>query len=107
MATRSPNLRHLDRSCECWLRNYCRKPKSIGIAETKCHPGRQKDQKMLKIMWCAGRWHDGCGTQGSNDDDAGEQPGHSLKNRLHHSKGPRVDSQPVVHAVAVEARRGP
>src|SRR5262249_8737248 len=27
-----------------------------------------------------------------------EQPGHSLKTPLHHSKGPRVDSQPVVHA---------
>jgi len=49
-------LRNLDRSRECWLRNYCRKPKSIGIAETKCHPGRQKDYKMLEIMLCAGRW---------------------------------------------------
>jgi hypothetical protein len=36
----------------------------MGIAETKCHPCRQKDQKMLKIMCGAGYWPDGWGAQG-------------------------------------------
>ncbi len=54
-------MRNLDRGRECRERN-CQKPKSIGIAETKCHAGHYKDQKMLKIMLCAGRWPDRCGT---------------------------------------------
>ena len=50
MATGNPSLRHLDRSRECRQRN-CQKPESMWIAETKCHPGREKDQEMLKIVW--------------------------------------------------------
>jgi hypothetical protein len=55
---------------------------SMWIAEAKCHPGREKDQKMLKIVWRAGCWPDGRGAEGS-DDAAGEQQGPSLKNLLH------------------------
>ena len=82
MATGSQILRNLYRSRERWQRN-CQKPKSMWIAETKCHPGRQKDQKVLKTMWSAGCWPDGWGTQGQDDDGPGEQPGRSLKNPLH------------------------
>ena len=78
MTTGNPILRNLDRSRECWQRN-CQKPDSTWIAQPKCHPGRQEDQEMLKIMCGAGCGPDGWGAKGQNDDGGGEQPGHSLK----------------------------
>jgi hypothetical protein len=63
MTTGNPILRNLDRTRECRQRNY-QKPDSTRIAQPKCHPGRQKDQKMLKIMGGAGYWPDGWGAQG-------------------------------------------
>jgi hypothetical protein len=63
MTTGNPILRNLDRSREYWQRN-CQKPGSTWIAQPKCHPGRQKDQKMLKTMCGACYWPDGWGAQG-------------------------------------------
>ena len=53
MATGNPNLRYLDRSRECQQRDG-HKPVSMWIAESKCHAGRQKYQKMLETMSGAG-----------------------------------------------------
>jgi hypothetical protein len=83
MATGNPSLRNLDRNRECRQRKCQLKPESMWIAEAKCHPGREKDQKMLKIVWRAGCWPDGRGAEGQGDDAAGEQQGPSLKNLLH------------------------
>jgi hypothetical protein len=82
MATGNPSLRNLDHNRECRQRN-CQKPGSMWIAETKCHPGRDKDQKMLKIVWGAGCWPDRRGAEGQSDDGPGEQKCRSLKNPLH------------------------
>ena len=63
MTTGNPILRNLDRSREYWQRN-CQKPAPTRIAQPKSYPGRQKDQKMLKIMCGASYWPNGWGAQG-------------------------------------------
>src|SRR5262245_26796058 len=82
MATGNPSLRNLDRGRESQQRN-CQKLESMRIAETKCHPGREKDQKMLKIVWGAGCCPYGHGAEGQSDDGPDEQKCDSLKNPLH------------------------
>src|SRR5262245_49953935 len=82
MATGNPSLRNLDHGRECQQRN-CQKPESMRIAETKCHPGRKKDQKMLEIVWGAGCWPDGRGAEGQGDNGPGEQKCRNLKTPLH------------------------
>src|SRR5215475_5865505 len=82
MAPGNRSLRNLNRSCECRHHN-CQEPESMRIAETKCHPGREKDQKMLKIVWGDGCGPDGRGAKGQGDDGAGEQKRRSLRNPLH------------------------
>jgi len=71
MTAGSPILRNLDRSREGRQRNH-QKPGSTWIAESKCHPGRQKDQEMLKIMRGAGCWPYGRKAERQDDDGPGQ-----------------------------------
>src|SRR5262245_27978863 len=82
MATGNPSLRNLDHGRECQQRN-CQKPESMRIAETECHPGRKKDQKMLEIVGGAGCWPDGRGAKGQGDNGPGEQKCDSPKKPWH------------------------
>ncbi len=86
MATGNPNLRKFDHGRK-YRQRHGQKPESTWIAETKCHSGRQKDQKMLEIMAGAGyrpgRW----GTKRQHDDSQGKQPGCNLKQALHFMAG--------------------
>jgi hypothetical protein len=87
-----PNLRNLDRSRECQQRDG-QKPESAGIAETKCHAGRQKDQKMLEIMSGAGYQPGRRRTKRQDDNGQGEQPGRNLKQSLHFMAGEHVQTR--------------